>query len=267
MSRFQYFLFLIFIISIGSIGLLVLKTKFNSKISQLDTRIDSTASPETSKIILTKSKFDLYNRNPNEHILKYVDTPFDYAYGSNAIPLTISALMTEGDMLELGMGTFSTAILNKIAIAHNRKLVSVDTDLNWVQKFATYNNSRNHLILYLPSSKDMSNYGLNNDWGLVLVDHINAAIRPLDAINFANKSQIVIVHDAEAPNEFLYKYEFFNIRSYFKYVCKFSLYKDVDKKSYISTLILSNFIDVSKFKYIFDKINTDYGHVSCNIDF
>ncbi len=42
-------------------------------------------------------------KRPNEFVLKYVNLPYDYKYGSNSIPLAISSLICDGDLLELGM--------------------------------------------------------------------------------------------------------------------------------------------------------------------
>jgi hypothetical protein len=36
--------------------------------------------------------------------------------GSTAIPLAVCGLLTTGDILELGMGTYSTNVLHKIGI-------------------------------------------------------------------------------------------------------------------------------------------------------
>ena len=113
---------------------------------------------------------------------------------------------------------------------------------------------------------EMNKFGLDKKWGLVLVDHLSGETRYTNMINFANISQIVIGHDAEKQFEHYYKYESGKVRSHFKYACKFSIY-DQTKSSYISTLVLSNFIDVTKFKAIFDKVKSDFGHVSCDDGF
>lgn len=210
-------------------------------------------------------KSDLY-KNPNKHILKYVSLPLDTGYGSNAIPLVISALMTQGDMLELGMGMFSTPILSKIAIEYKRKLISVDTEKNWVDKFIGYNSTELHKIYLMSDYRELSQYGRNSSWGIVLVDHFYATARSLDVISFANNSQIVLAHDAEKMYDAMYRYDVNKVTSYFKYGCKFSLFREPSRKLYISTIILSNFIDLNSFKPIFDLVKSDYGHVSCDMN-
>jgi len=51
----------------------------------------------------TMSMFNAILKRPNEFVLKYVNLPYDYKYGSNSIPLAISSLICDGDLLELGM--------------------------------------------------------------------------------------------------------------------------------------------------------------------
>ena len=112
----------------------------------------------------------------------------------------------------------------------------------------------------------MMNFGLNRKWGLVLVDHIFQYNRCFNVIKFANISQIVVVHDSEKSFEFKYQYQKYKINDYYKYACKFSLFQNKNS-SYKSTTILSNFIDVTEYKLIFDKISSDYIHVSCDMSF
>lgn len=56
--------------------------------------------------------------NANDLIYRYVDLPLDFAMGSAAIPLAVCGLITTGEILELGMGTYSTNVIHKIGIIH-----------------------------------------------------------------------------------------------------------------------------------------------------
>lgn len=115
------------------------KTKIDVNNNQ-DEIIENRVS-ETTEDILKKLK-----KNPNDVILKYVNLPYDYKYGSNSIPLAVSALLAEGDFLELGMGKFSTPLLHKIAADKKVKIYSIDTENEWVLKYAFYNRTDNHLV-------------------------------------------------------------------------------------------------------------------------
>ena len=50
-----------------------------------------------------KTIYDVILEKPNEIVLKYINLPYDYKYGSNSIPLVVSSLICNGDLLELGM--------------------------------------------------------------------------------------------------------------------------------------------------------------------
>lgn len=161
------------------------------------------------------------------------------------------------------MGMFSTPLLHKIGADNNRLVVSLDNNLNWLNRFILYNSTKTHKIFHL-SEDDMNNYGLDKRWGLVLVDHFNARTRSFNAIDFSNLAEIVILHDAEKSSEHMYQYEKNDIRSHFKFACKYSIFTNEKKSSYVSTIILSNFINLNQLEDLFKQIKTDYGHVACD---
>lgn len=210
------------------------------------------------------------DNDPNELIYAYIPLPIDYFYGSNLIPLTLIALITPPNhaFLELGMGLFSTPLLHRISHDQNRTLVSVDTDLAWISKFLPYNQTRLHRLFHVPN--ELLRFGLDRTdrWGLVLVDHMMVRDRAQSAIDFANLSLVVVVHDTEAPSDVNYNYSMSKMLESFKYTCKFSLYRGVkreDPNNYISTTVLSNFIDLDKWlKPMMLAVKTDHGHESCD---
>ena len=217
-----------------------------------------------------KNSFDFYEEliaNPNKYIDKYIEKHMDYFNGSKLIPLLISALSTDGDILELGMDKFSTRLLHKISVDFNRTVISVDNNLERIKLLNQYNTTELHRLIFLPTRDDMHKFGIRNLWGLVLVDHVHADERYKDVLNFANRAKIVLAHEAEKKNEYFYKYEENKVRGNYKYVCKLSVYINPGKTSYISTLIMSNYIDLEHFGFIFDKVKTDYGHVSCDTSY
>ena len=67
----------------------------------------------------------------NQVLYQYIPKDLEDAYGSHIIPLALSALMTNGDILELGMGKFSTSALNKIAKDQKKFLLSTESELDW----------------------------------------------------------------------------------------------------------------------------------------
>jgi hypothetical protein len=89
-------------------------------------------------------------------------------YGSHIIPLALSALYTNGDILELGMGKFSTPALNKIAKDQKKFLLSTESEVDWMNKFVELNDTVNHLII-TSNSHCARNINMNKHWGLVFV--------------------------------------------------------------------------------------------------
>lgn len=205
-------------------------------------------------------------KNPNEILYSYISLPLSHSYGANLIPLLMSALITTGDLLELGVGMFSTPLLHKVAFDFNRKLVSVDTDYEWLQRFILYNKTQSHKIYWLQNEDAALPVPAEKKWGIVLVDQLYR-LRARNVIKYANFSEIVVVHDTEKIREQIYWYEKANIGSYYKYACKFSLYGHLGEKgNYSSTTIYSNYIDVeAELKPIFDRVNTPFGHKTCDM--
>ena len=70
----------------------------------------------------------------------------NFFYLGNAIPLAVSAIAAEGDILELGLGMFSTPILHKIAYDKNVEFYSVETDEKWAAKFKHYALTKSHYV-------------------------------------------------------------------------------------------------------------------------
>lgn len=203
-------------------------------------------------------------KSPNDVVLRYVPLPYDYRYGSNAIPLTVAALIADGPILELGMGKFSTPLLHMIGADQGRQVISVETNHDWMLKFVAYNSTKYHKIYHLKNMEAMSRFGLNLKWGMVLTDHVDAAQRPLDIINFSKRSKVIVAHDTERPAEKGYEFEKNNVGSYFKYKCKYSFFDSHNKTYYTSTSIFSNEVDLSFLEDLFSKVTTEYGHVACD---
>lgn len=69
-------------------------------------------------VVVTREPIDKDTllENVNDLIYKYIDLPHELFYGSAAIPIAVCGLITTGDILEIGMGTFSSNILHKIGI-------------------------------------------------------------------------------------------------------------------------------------------------------
>jgi len=80
------------------------------------------------------------------------------AYGTHARLLLVAAMMTHGDILELGMGDHSTQLLHDILEEDNksekRMLVSAESDLEWLESYKSLV-SPFHQILHVESCQEM----------------------------------------------------------------------------------------------------------------
>jgi hypothetical protein len=199
------------------------------------------------------------NVGVSDIVYNYVPRGLDDGYGSHALPLIVSALTTTGDILELGIGKYSTPALNKIAKLQKKFLLSTESDQKWMENFVNLNDSVNHLIL--SSNSDCANgININKRWGLVFVDHLQANTRHLDIIKYAEKAEIVIAHDSEKNSQGYYLYD--KAYPYFTYHCKFSLVLPGGR--YISTSVLSNYVSFESLKQILNKVETNLKHVVCD---
>ena len=163
----------------------------------------------------------------------------DSVYGTHICPLITAVMNTSGDVLEMGCGDFSTPLLHSICKVQNRKIVSSDTDKQWLSLFMDLH-SMDHVFQYVPvydtvypDHQQWEKVG-NQSWGVVFIDHRPGERRALDIVRFRNAADIIVVHDTENPG---YGYE--QAFQYFKYRYDYKRYN-------VWTTLVSNKIDVAK---------------------
>jgi hypothetical protein len=146
-------------------------------------------------------------------------------------------------------------------------VTSVDHNLEWLSKFLMFNKTKTHSIYHVTGT-ELETFGSERKWGMVLVDHGVANSRLKVAINFANKSTIVLTHDAEIIQDY---YSYHTVKDgkklvdYFKYVCKFSMFdRPLNPTGHSSTLIMSNFVDITFLEEIFKQINYPTRVIACD---
>lgn len=114
-------------------------------------------------------------------------------YGSHLPALLACVMATEGPVLELGMGYFSTPILH--AICHpDRHLVSFESDAKFAAMFADFTKEYHELKLGWETLRTL----YDEPWSVVLVDHEKAGRRASDAARFT-QVDFLVVHDAQHP--------------------------------------------------------------------
>ena len=155
-------------------------------------------------------------------------------YGTHIHPLTVAVLATKGAVLEMGCGDFSTPLLH--ALCKERKLVSTDTDKEWLDKFRhfqSYWHVLEYVNVYEGGSETNWNRYSEQRWSVVFIDHRPGERRALDVYKMRDKAEIVVCHDTQQPS---YGYE--HAFKHFKYRYDYKTYD-------VWTTLVSNTIDVA----------------------
>src|SRR3989344_8864510 len=141
---------------------------------------------------------------------------------------------TEGDVLELGMGYFSTMILKWLCEMSGRTLYSYESNKEWYGKVAKEDPKPFHKIIFC---SDWASADIERHWGLVFIDHSPLRKRHIDIKRLANHADVIVIHDTQPESDKYYNYS--KIFPLFKYRLDFTKFKPW-------TSAVSNFIDVSK---------------------
>ena len=159
----------------------------------------------------------------------------DSEYGTHVCPLITAVVNTDGPILEMGCGDYSTPLLHALCSPKKRMLVSTDTDLQWLSLFLDLEN--NWHTFYFISENAWDRIGNDMHWSVVLIDHRPALRRVVDIERLRSKTDIFVVHDTELSAAQYYNYE--TTFSSFKY--------RYDYKRYATqTTLLSDRIDVEQ---------------------
>jgi len=162
-------------------------------------------------VVINKSNTALYEWN--KVMLKYLKFPLDHHYGSHTIVLLAVLYVTKsGPILELGMGSDSSPLLHRLAMDQKRLLISADSDVRWINYYSNYTvNNTLHKLKHVAVSSEMgiewATSGLADQqaWSVVFIDHRPGPRRLYELMLYADRSDIVILHDTE--KSLLYKYE------------------------------------------------------------
>jgi len=168
----------------------------------------------------------------------------EWEYGTHMTPLTTALLHTEGPVLEMGCGDFSTPLLHTICSSTRRFLLTAETDKDWMGLFTDLSDD-GHYFQYVPCYDELwvnrEDPGLWDGvgcsmprWGVVFIDHRPGERRVVDIERMRHKADIIVVHDTQQPS---YGYE--PTLSSFKYRYTYQRYA-------VETTLVSETIDVAK---------------------
>lgn len=161
--------------------------------------------------------------------------------GSHLPILTKLVNMTDGPILELGMGLFSTAYLHWVCFDSKRKLLTCENKPDYFELFdfkdkREEGNDYSYHQLVFVENDDWDKIDLSGHWSIVLVDHAPGTRRKDEIKRLANSADYIVVHDTNGRHDRHYKYS--EVYPLFKYRYDYT-------KAYPYTSVLSNFKDLS----------------------
>jgi len=112
---------------------------------------------------------------------------------------------TNGNILECGCGDGSTTIIKELIKNSNRKLISLESNLEWLNKYKDINNLQ-HELYYIDAGNDdnieTGNKWVNfikdnnfNDFEIIFIDSSPWLSRKCCFDYFLDKAKIIIFHD------------------------------------------------------------------------
>ena len=117
------------------------------------------------------------------------------------MPILAAAVMQSrpGPVLEYGVGFYSTPMLHLLCAETGRKLLSLEGDPPWAEKFGGMRHE-DHRIVGVSSWPDSEALvDETPEWSVVFIDHGPDERRVVDARRLANRAEFVVVHDWEQP--------------------------------------------------------------------
>lgn len=112
------------------------------------------------------------------------------------LPLLLRVFeVSEGDVLEMGTGYFSTLILRWYCEMFGRELYSFESIKSWYEKNKAKPKEFHHLF-YTPNFDKAE---IERHWGLAFIDHGPNERRVKEIERLANYAEYIVIHDTQ-PN-------------------------------------------------------------------
>lgn len=125
---------------------------------------------------------------------------------------------TEGDVLEMGTGYFSTMILRWLCEMAHRELYSCEGKKFWYDRQMLKPKSFHHMLF----TPDWDWAPIERPWGLAFIDHGPNERRHVDVKRLVDFADIIVMHDTEPQSDAGYLYS--RIWPLFKYRYDYTKY-------------------------------------------
>lgn len=163
---------------------------------------------------------------------------YEAHWGSHIPPLLRAFALTDGPVLELGMGVFSTTFLHWICLDAGRRLLSCENDPTFFAQHASFASEDHQLYLVDGDTWDAAPID-EEFWSVALVDHGPPERRTVEALRLARNCEFILVHDSQwkQNHHYLYRELLF---PFFKYRYDYTKHR-------VHTTVLSDITDLSDF--------------------
>jgi hypothetical protein len=141
------------------------------------------------------------------------------SYGSHVLALGPILSKCRGPIIELGMGHYSTTMLNIHSLLNSSLVLSVETNADWYNQFRDLN-SETHTLKLVNSYDDVDLE--SSKWDIAFIDHAPCPRRVIDATRLRFSASIILMHDTEQANSKDYTWEL--LWDKFKYRYDFKRY-------------------------------------------
>ena len=132
-----------------------------------------------------------------KYILKQDSNPY---YTHQPVLHTLLS-KTSGSILELGCGEGSTELIHKFSEKYNRRVVSIESNKQWLQPYIEKYTSPNHEFILVNHSIDdwnkITDEMCNSNWDLVFIDQGIWEPRAYSFKTLKNKANYMILHDCD----------------------------------------------------------------------
>ena len=175
----------------------------------------------------------------NARLHQMKSTNLQLAYGSHVLALLPCLHWTQGPVLEVGAGYYSTSLLS--LYSQSRYCRTLESDRHWLEKVRNFfpgtdiSENKGHEFLHVENYRDAIMD--DRDWDIVFIDQGDHADRVETALRMKGKSRLVILHDTErvnldsALNGYRYRYD---LRTVFPHT---SIASQVDDLGWLKDLL------------------------------
>lgn len=125
--------------------------------------------------------------------------PMMSGWASHLPALAACVAHTNGPVLELGAGAYSTPMLH--ALCAKRELLTIESNIEWLAEFGMFDRGNHRLVL-----SDKIDSAMGQAWDVVLVDSAPGGSRVRFMESLRGQVRLFVVHDTQ-PGPVCYHYD------------------------------------------------------------